>query len=262
MRRTAIAAVLACAMLLAVSIVSPAFGGPSIGSIAKTAKKALKTGKSANRTATAANRTANGAKSTANAAHSLAGSANGKADQALARPVVTPGGITLAKSAVSSVPPGSVGSAIAFCPAGHRAISGGGFFNTGAGDGILASRANDDRTSWFVLGLSTSSITGTIEAYAYCTPAGTAVTAGNTRARTRAEVARLVSDARNLAQRAGAVPPTANAAHSCSSGYKHAVTPGGHKCLRAGQYCSTKPGYASVYKSKGYVCKGGRLKNR
>jgi len=59
-----------------------------------------------------------------------------------------------------------------------------------------------------------------------------------------------------------APPPVAHAAHSCSSGYKHAVTPGGHKCLRAGQYCSTKPGYASVYKSKGYVCRGGRLKYR
>jgi hypothetical protein len=56
--------------------------------------------------------------------------------------------------------------------------------------------------------------------------------------------------------------PTAQAAHSCSSGYKHAVTPGGHKCLRAGQYCSTKPGYASVYRSKGYVCRGGRLRYR
>lgn len=269
MRRTAIAAVLACAMLLAVSIVSPAFGGPSIGSIAKTAKKALKTGKSASRAATAAKRTAatanstaNSAKTTAAAAQSLAGSANGKADQALARPVVTPGGITLAESPVSSVPAGSVASAIAFCPTGHRAISGGGFFNTGAGDGIVGSRANDDRTAWFVIGVSTSSITGTIEAAAYCAPAGTAVTSGNTRARTRAEVARLVSDARDLARRAGTVPPTAKAAHNCSSGYKHAVTPGGHKCLRAGQYCSTKPGYASVYKSKGYVCRGGRLKNR
>jgi hypothetical protein len=61
---------------------------------------------------------------------------------------------------------------------------------------------------------------------------------------------------------AHATPPVAHAAHSCSSGYKHAATPGGHKCLRAGQYCSTKPGYASVYRSKGYVCRGGRLKYR
>ena len=59
-----------------------------------------------------------------------------------------------------------------------------------------------------------------------------------------------------------AAPPIAHAAHSCSSGYKHAVTPGGHKCLRAGQYCSTKPGYGAVYRSKGFVCRGGRLKYR
>lgn len=155
-----------------------------------------------------------------------------------------------------------MGSAIAFCPAGHRAISGGGFFNTGAGDGIIGSRANNDRTAWFVIGRSTSSITGTIEAAAYCAPAGAVVAAGNTRARTRREVARVVDVARDMARRAGAVAPTARATHRCSSSYKHAVTPGGHKCLRAGQYCSTKPGYASVYKSKGYVCKGGRLKNR
>jgi hypothetical protein len=57
-------------------------------------------------------------------------------------------------------------------------------------------------------------------------------------------------------------PPVAQVAHSCSSGYRHAVTPGGHKCLRAGQYCSTKPGYGSVYRSKGYVCRGGRLRYR
>lgn len=56
--------------------------------------------------------------------------------------------------------------------------------------------------------------------------------------------------------------PVAHVSHSCSSGYRHAVTPGGHKCLRAGQYCSAKPGYGSVYKSKGYVCRGGRLRYR
>lgn len=59
-----------------------------------------------------------------------------------------------------------------------------------------------------------------------------------------------------------AAPPVAHVSHSCSNGYTHAVTPGGHKCLRAGQYCSTKPGYASVYRSKGYVCRGGRLRYR
>ena len=57
--------------------------------------------------------------------------------------------------------------------------------------------------------------------------------------------------------------PTATASHSCSSGYTHAVTPGGHKCLRAGQYCSHKPGYGTAYRNAGYRCKAnGRLVQR
>ena len=44
-------------------------------------------------------------------------------------------------------------------------------------------------------------------------------------------------------------------AKTCSSGFKHAVVPGGvHKCLRAGQFCSHKSGYARVYKAKGFYC--------
>jgi hypothetical protein len=191
MRRTAIAAILACAMLLAASIVSPAFGGPSIGSVAKTAKKALKTGKSAERTARSAKRTSN-------AANGLAATANGKADQALARPVLNAAEISTAHSPVNFAPPGGVSSAIAFCPAGQRVISGGGFFNTGAPDGLLSTRANHDRSAWFVIGLSSSSITGTIEAYAYCAPVGGAVAAGVNRARTRAEVARTVEQVERL----------------------------------------------------------------
>ena len=44
-------------------------------------------------------------------------------------------------------------------------------------------------------------------------------------------------------------------AKSCSSGYAHAVVPGGaHKCLRAGQFCSRKSSYQRVYKAKGFYC--------
>lgn len=50
----------------------------------------------------------------------------------------------------------------------------------------------------------------------------------------------------------------ATASHRCSSGYKHARTPGGHKCLRAGQYCSHKRGYAKAYRKAGYRCKANR----
>jgi hypothetical protein len=53
------------------------------------------------------------------------------------------------------------------------------------------------------------------------------------------------------------------AAKSCSSGYTHARTPGGHKCLRAGQYCSHRAGYQRAYHRAGYHCKrNGRLRRR
>lgn len=51
MKKTALAATLTCALLLAVSLASPAFGGPSIGGVAKKAAKALRIGKSAKKTA-------------------------------------------------------------------------------------------------------------------------------------------------------------------------------------------------------------------
>jgi hypothetical protein len=48
------------------------------------------------------------------------------------------------------------------------------------------------------------------------------------------------------------------AAKSCSSGYKHAALPWGHKCLRRGQFCK-KSGDKSYHKY-GYHCHNGRLK--
>jgi hypothetical protein len=49
--------------------------------------------------------------------------------------------------------------------------------------------------------------------------------------------------------------PSPVMAKSCSSGYTHAVVPGGaHKCLRAGQFCSRKASYLRVYKSMGFYC--------
>jgi hypothetical protein len=51
-------------------------------------------------------------------------------------------------------------------------------------------------------------------------------------------------------------PAQAVAAKSCSSGYVHAVVPGGaHKCLRAGQFCSHRRGYQRVYHRHGLHCK-------
>jgi hypothetical protein len=47
-------------------------------------------------------------------------------------------------------------------------------------------------------------------------------------------------------------------AHSCGSGYEHAVIGGAHKCLRRGQFCSTR--YDSQYHRYGYHCHTGRLR--
>jgi hypothetical protein len=105
-------------------------------------------------------------------------------------------GITPVDGPVSTVVPGGVGSSIAFCPAGQRVVSGGGFLNTGVADGLVSSRANNARTSWFVLGGNNGSIDGTIQAYAQCAGAGAAVAAKvnrRMRERTEREVARLVA---------------------------------------------------------------------
>jgi hypothetical protein len=119
----------------------------------------------------------------------LAGVANGKADQALARPVVTAGGITTV-SGSAAIAPGGFEIAVAACPPGQRAISGGGTVITGAG-GLWNDRASDDRTAWFAGSEDLGGIGGTVTAYAYCVPAGQVTTAGSRRARLRREADRL-----------------------------------------------------------------------
>lgn len=52
--------------------------------------------------------------------------------------------------------------------------------------------------------------------------------------------------------------PSITAAKSCSSGFKHAVLPWGHKCLRRGQYC--KKSGDRYYHRYGYHCHSGRLR--
>lgn len=189
-------AVLAAGAVLTLSIVSPALGGPSIGSVAKTAKKALSTGKkamsrarAADRRARAAGNRASSAEQRAAGAAGLAATANGKADQALARPVVTAGGITEV-AGTATIPAGSFEVAVAACPPGQRAISGGGTVLT-AGGGLWASEASDDRTAWFAGGEDLGGVGGTVTAYAYCVPGGQAAAAGNRRFRLRREADRL-----------------------------------------------------------------------
>lgn len=50
------------------------------------------------------------------------------------------------------------------------------------------------------------------------------------------------------------------AAKSCSPGWKHAVLPNGHKCLRAGQFC--KKAWDRRYHKYGFHCHNGRLKRK
>jgi hypothetical protein len=50
---------------------------------------------------------------------------------------------------------------------------------------------------------------------------------------------------------APAVPATPVAHASCVN----ARTPGGVKCLGAGEFCSHKPGYAAAYRRAGFKCK-------
>jgi hypothetical protein len=189
-------AVLAAGAILTLSIVSPALGGPSIGSVAKTAKKALSTGKKALSSARAADRrarnagsVARGAEQRAAGAAGLAATANGKADQALARPVVTAGGITTVTGS-APIPAGTFEVAVAICPPGQRVISGGGTVIT-AGGGLWADLASDDRAAWFAGGEDLGGIGGTVTAYAHCVPGGQAAAAGNRRLRLRREADRL-----------------------------------------------------------------------
>ena len=52
--------------------------------------------------------------------------------------------------------------------------------------------------------------------------------------------------------------PSAAEAHACSSGYKHGVVGGRHKCLKAGQFCSK--GYDRSYHRYRFHCHTGRLR--
>ena len=55
-------------------------------------------------------------------------------------------------------------------------------------------------------------------------------------------------------------PAAITSAKSCGSGWKHAVLPNGHKCLRAGQFC--KKAWDSRYHKYGFHCHNGRLKRK
>jgi len=163
---------LAAILVAVLAVAGTVEAAPSALSIAK---KALKIGKTANRTAKAANASASSARGRADSAYSLASTANGKADQALARPVVTAGGITPVET-TASIPASDVEVVSAACPAGQRVISGGAKTITSAG-GTWTDHASADRTAWIAGGEDLGGIGGTITAYAYCVPAGQAAAA-------------------------------------------------------------------------------------
>ena len=95
----------------------------------------------------------------------------------------------------TSIPPGGLDSAIAFCDPGERVVSGGGALITGGGDGIAVSESNIAGTAWFVIGVNNSLFTSaTISAEASCAEVGKAVGATTDHAKTRAAVASKVAE--------------------------------------------------------------------
>ena len=77
-----------------------------------------------------------------------------------------------------------VKSAAAYCPAGQRAISGGGA--SISDQQIAATAPTSDRAGWFVIGVDEYENGGEyVQAYAVCAPAGQAVAASNSRAAQR-----------------------------------------------------------------------------
>lgn len=239
-------AILCLSVVLVLGLVSPALGGPSIASIGKTAKKALRTANQAKGSAGKANSAATLAGDDAATALSTANTANGKADQALARPVVTLSGITVARATVA-IPPNDSNVAAAVCPAGQRVVSGGAATTSPQGGNWL-SVASEDRRAWLAGGEDLSGSGGEVTAEAYCASTGQAVASTVDRASIRRELHRW-----ELRK--------AHASKTCSSGYVHANLSWGEKCLRAGQYC--KRGKNGEYHRYGFHCKAnGHLRRR
>jgi hypothetical protein len=234
----------ACAAFMAMAVVAPALGGPSITAIGKTAKKALSVGRHAQRSAADAQRAADGANARIGPVSSAAAAANSKADQALARPVVTLSGLTVV-SASAAIPPNDNNSVAAVCPAGQRVISGGAATTSPQG-GTWLSIASSDRQAWLAGGEDLSGSGGDVTAEAYCTGTGQAAASKISRVAIQRELHRW--EARK-----------AHASKTCGPGYVHANLSWGEKCLRAGQYC--KKNKNREYHRYGFHCKrNGRLK--
>ncbi|MDA0179943.1 hypothetical protein OJ997_06530 [Solirubrobacter phytolaccae] len=130
-----------------------------------------------------------------------------------------------------------VQSAMATCPAGQRAISGGG---VSVGDaGMAASDTVASRSGWYVIGGMSyqGNTTAYVEAFAICAPTAYAVAASTdkTVAADKAAIARLVK--------------RYEASISCTS----AKIGGAKKCIARGQFCAIRN--QKDYKRHGFTCR-------
>jgi hypothetical protein len=103
------------------------------------------------------------------------------------------GQITVVTSAQAFFGPSDlVKSATAFCPAGQRAVSGGGA--SVSDEQIAITEAAAGRSGWTVVGVDLVDNGGEyVQAQALCAPQNQAVAAGMNRARVRSQVAKLVA---------------------------------------------------------------------
>jgi Collagen triple helix repeat (20 copies) len=91
--------------------------------------------------------------------------------------------LTTVSSGHESIGGSGVGSAVATCPSGSRAVSGAINYFTNGTDGV-ASRASADRSSWFVVvanGTGAINEIEYVEAIVYCSTSGSAVAARTTK---------------------------------------------------------------------------------
>jgi hypothetical protein len=163
----------AAAVLLVAVLVMPAFGAPSPLGLAQ---KALRTAKKADKKARGATRVARNASVLADAASGDAADANTTAAQALE--AASGEGIRFVESPEVYVPPFAAEGAVAFCPSGHRVVSGGGSAITIPG--LAGSFTTAERAGWGVLASNFgSSASGTVQAQALCAPNDSAVAASH-----------------------------------------------------------------------------------
>lgn len=167
MRRYLSVAVVALAVVFALSYAVPAVGGPQAVSSAnpvKIAKRALKTAKSAKRDARRANRRASQALNKVGRSGSLLG--------ATVQEVASP---------VKAIPPGAIDSHSVACPAGTVVISGGWTLISGAANAFWDHKFGN---GWSV-GVSNFDAISTnadITVFAICAPTGNAVLVRSARA--------------------------------------------------------------------------------